>query len=301
MRISWDLIASAVGVMEHGSFSAAARVRGVTQPTIRRHVEELEASLGVALFTRSPTGLMPTDTALSLAPYGKEIAALVDAMVRSSTSDANGATGTVRIACSEVLAVEVLPRLLEPMLAAYPKLEVELVASNLREDLLHRDADIAVRMVRPTQTGLSARRIGSVDVGFYASRRYLEAVGMPATWDNVVATCRLIGEDRQSTILDALQSRGLDVTARSFGFRTDRDAVQLAAIRAGIGVGVCQVVLAERDRELHRVLPDLAASLELWLVTHEDLRDQRRVRVVLDHLAASLKTYVAAATPSQAQ
>jgi DNA-binding transcriptional LysR family regulator len=291
MRLSWDLIASTMAVVEHGSFSAAARALGVTQPTIRRHVEELEATLGLTLFTRSPTGLTPTDQARNLAPYGAEIAALVEAMVRSSTSDAHSASGTVRLTCSEVLAFEVAPALLEPLLHAHPKLEVELVASNRNQDLLHRDADIAVRMVRPTQTGLSAQRIGVVELGFYGSLRYLQRVGTPDDWDDLVTRCRLIGEDRETAILDALTSKGIPVMARNFAFRTDRDAVQLAAIRAGIGVGVCQVPIGDRDPRLQRVMPDIAAALDLWLVTHEDLRHQRRVRVVLDHLAVGLRRF----------
>ncbi|MFY8154363.1 MAG: LysR family transcriptional regulator, partial [Hyphomicrobiales bacterium] len=107
--ISWDLIASMRAVLETGSLSAAARSRGVTQPTIRRHVDEIEAALGVALFTRSPNGLIPTSAARDIAPYAQDIDALVAALVRTASAERDSIAGTVRLSCSEVMAAEVLP------------------------------------------------------------------------------------------------------------------------------------------------------------------------------------------------
>lgn len=293
MNISWHLIGSALAVIEHGSFSAASRALGVTQPTIRRHVEALERELGVALFTRSPTGLTPTEQARSLAPYGTEIAGLVEALVRAATSDARTIAGTVRLTCSEVLAAEVMPMLLAPLLLTHPRLELELLGSDRNQDLLHRDADIAVRMIRPTQVGLSARRIGAVELGLFAAHDYLEQVGVPKDWRSLKARCRLIGEDRKTTICNALTAQGYEIRRRDFGLRSDQDVVQLAAVRAGLGIGVMQLPLAGRDENLQRVLPEITSSLDLWLVTHEELRGQNRIRVVLDHLATALRDWMA--------
>lgn len=293
MSVSWDLIGSALAVTEHGSFSAASRALGVTQPTIRRHVEALERELGVTLFARSSTGLTPTEQARSLASYGAEIAGLVEALVRAATSDARAVAGTIRLTCSEVLAAEVIPALLAPLLLAHPKLEIELLGSDRNQDLLHRDADIAVRMIRPTQMGLSAQRIGAVELGLFATHDYLERVGAPEDWRSLKARCRLIGEDRKTTICNALTAQGFEVRRRDFGVRSDRDLVQLAAVRAGLGIGVMQLPLARRDEKLQRVLPEITSSLDLWLVTHEDLRGQARIRVVLDHLAAALLGWMA--------
>jgi DNA-binding transcriptional LysR family regulator len=290
-RISWDLIASLRAVMETGSLSAAARALDVTQPTIRRHIDELEAGLGVVLFARTPTGLTPTQAARAIAPYAQDMDALAAAMVRSAVSERDSVGGTLRMSCSEIMASEVLPFLLAPVLEAHPELEIELVASNLTDNLLRRDADLAVRMVRPEQDALVARKVGAIPIGLYAATSYVERKGAPATIADLIADHDVIGEDRGTAIRDALTVLDPAASDMTIRYRSDSDAAQLAALRAGIGIGVCQTPLGDQDPRLRRVLPDVASGLEVWLVVHADLRDQRRVRVVFDHLAGALKGY----------
>lgn len=174
-EIGWELYRSYLGVLEEGSLSGAARAMGIAQPTVGRHVDALEKALGVALFTRSQTGLLPTDAALALQPFAQAMSTSAAALKRAAESQGSGIKGTVRITASEVMGVEVLPPIIAQLQSAYPDLKVELVLSNRVQDLLQREADIAVRMTQPKQEQLIARRVGQVNLGLHAqvARRLL--------------------------------------------------------------------------------------------------------------------------------
>ena len=154
----WELYRTFLAVVREGSLSGAARALGLTQPTAGRHVDALERALGFSLFIRTQQGLSPTEAALSLRPFAESLEATSAALLRAASSQGEGVRGTVRITASDVVAVEVLPPILADLHAAYPELTIELVPSNRMEDLLRREADIAVRMQRPSQGVLVARR-----------------------------------------------------------------------------------------------------------------------------------------------
>lgn len=290
--ISWELFRSFLAVARHGSLSGAARALRLTQPTLGRHIALLERSLGTPMFTRSPQGLTPTETALTLAPIAEAMESAVEAMIRAASGQVGEIAGVVRITASEIVGAEVLPPILAAFVERYPGISFELHLSNQTEDLLRRDADIAVRMVRPTQAGLVARRLGQTVVGLYAHRRYLAAVGEPRSLTDL-ARCRMIGFDRYPVPIKAIENTGIPLSRESFSLRTDSDLAQLAALRAGYGVGGCQIGIARRDPELVRVLPQaFAAPLETWLAMHENLRASPRVRRTFDHLTAGLEAYL---------
>jgi DNA-binding transcriptional LysR family regulator len=288
---SWDRYRTLLAVLDEGSLSAAARKLGLTQPTVGRHVEALEAELGAPLFTRSGGGLAPTDAALALRPHAEAMSAAAEALVRTASGEADAVRGVVRVTASEVVGVEVLPPIFASFHEAHPQVSVELALSNRQEDLLRREADVAVRMVRPTQGALIARRVGAVPLRLYAHRRYIERHGAPASLDDAAHSA--IGFDRDQQIQRYLQERQLSFSRASFAFRSDQDLAQLAALRAGFGVGACQVPLARRDADLVPVLEDaFRAELEVWVAMHEDLKTSRRMRLMFDWLVQGLSEYV---------
>ena len=186
---AWDLYRSFLAVLRLGSLSAAARSLGLTQPTIGRHIASLQRALGGrALFTRSQTGLLPTDAAHKLRSHAEDMAAAAAAFVRTGSANVEEMGGVVRLAAADVLGVEVLPGILSDFRAEFPAIAIELSLSNQIADLLRRDADIAVRMVRPQQKALLAKRVGKVALGFYAHRRYLERCGYPDRLEDLSAT-----------------------------------------------------------------------------------------------------------------
>ncbi len=284
---SWDHYRTLLAVLDEGSLSGAARALGLAQPTVGRHIEALETELGTPLFSRSVGGLAPTEAGQALRPHAEAMAAAAAAIVRTASGDVDAVRGTVRIAAADVVGIEVLPPILTGFHEAYPEVVLELALSNRQEDLLRREADIAVRMVRPTQGALLTKRVGSVRLGLYAHRRYLEAHGP--------ATQIAIGFDRDFQNVRALKDSQISISLErdSFAFRSDNDLAQLAALRAGFGVGGCHAPIARRDPHLIPVLEDaFRYELEIWVAMHEDLKTNRRMRLTFDWLVEGLGAYV---------
>ncbi|VVT20760.1 DNA-binding transcriptional regulator, LysR family [Sphingomonas sp. EC-HK361] len=282
---SWDLFRTFAAVLREGSLSAAARALGLTQPSVSRHIEALEGAIGEALFVRSQRGLLPTERALALQPFAEDMVATSAALLRTAAAGSGMVSGTVRVTASEMVAIEHLPPILADIRRQHAALAIELVASNLVGDLLQRQADVAIRMVAPAQQALIAKRVGAVAIGLHARADYLERRGMPASLADLAAH-DLIGPDSEPmgtrAVLDALP--GLERS--SFALRTDSHAAQLAAIRAGFGIGICQSGIAARDPALVPVLPQaFTMTLPIWIVMHENLRSSVAVRTVFDALA----------------
>ncbi|HEX4446329.1 MAG TPA: LysR family transcriptional regulator [Polyangiaceae bacterium] len=293
--LSWDLLGTFLAVMRTGSLSGASRTLGVAQPTVRRQIEKLEEILGATLFTRSQTGLAPTDTATATMPYAESMAKVADALVRSVSAPPDAEAGTVRVTCSEVVGAEVLPPVFAVFRRAHPRIQIELSLSNANEDLLRRDADVAVRMAQPTQNALVAKQVGTVKLGVFASEAYLADHPVPRAVADLTRGQALVGKDRDRSFFSALAATGIPLKPKDFALRTDSDAAYLASIRAGVGIGMCQVPLAAGSPPLRRLFPRIAVDLPIWVVTHEDLRSTRRVSLVFEHLAASLAAYARSA------
>jgi DNA-binding transcriptional LysR family regulator len=226
-------------------------------------------------------------------PYLEALAATSAALRRAVAATEGSVGGTVRITASEIVGVERLPPILAALRRRHPGLELELALSNAVEDLLRRDADIAVRMVAPVQEALVARKVGTAELGLYAHAGYLAGRTPPARVGDLAAH-DLIGFDRETPALRAFLAGYPWLAAANFAFRAGSDLAQLAAVRAGVGIGVCQVGIAARDPALVRVLPaDFAPALPTWVVMHEDLRATPRARAAFDLLAEHLARQLA--------
>ncbi|BAI73325.1 HTH-type transcriptional activator [Azospirillum sp. B510] len=289
---SWDLYRSFLAVVREGSLSAAARALGLTQPTLARHVAALEEAVGGSLFLRSPRGLAPTDAALALLPQAEALEAAAAGLWRTASGWGAEVRGTVRVTASEVVGARILPAILADLRHRHPALEIELVLSNAVDDLLQRDADVAVRMVEPDQQALVVRRVGIIALGMHAHRDYLVRHGSPRHPADL-GRHSLIGFDRETPDIRAMIRRAPAVALPRFALRSDSHLAQLAAIEAGFGIGICQVPLARRNPDLVRVLADaFDMPMGMWVAMHEDLRSTPRCRAVFDGLAAGLAGYV---------
>jgi DNA-binding transcriptional LysR family regulator len=290
LNIGWELYRSFLGVLKEGSLSGAARQLGITQPTVGRHIAALETALGVVLFTRSPTGLLPTAVAHTMRAHAETMERTAAALERSACAQGDEVRGVVRVSASEVVGVEVLPPIITRLRQQHPHLKVELVLTNRLIDLLQLEADIAVRMVRPSQEQLLAQRIGLIEVGLHARDDYLHQHGTPQELKDL-SDHAVIGYDRENAFIRSLAVKGFERS--TFALSSDSDLAQLALIRAGAGIGGCQVKLAKQDARLHRVLPEaFALKLDTWVTMHEDLRNSPRCRATFDALVAGLQRYV---------
>jgi DNA-binding transcriptional LysR family regulator len=289
---AWDIYRSFLAVSRQGSLSAAARVLGITQPTVGRHIAQLEHALGGrALFTRSPSGFIATAAARELRPHAEAMESAAAALLRRSQADEALLRGVVRITTSNIIGSEVLPPMLGSFRAEYRGIELELHVDNAMVDMLRRDADIAVRMFKPSQKQLLAKRIGFIPMGLYAHRRYLDAFGMPRNVEDFPHHT-VIGFDAVPPWLSQVRGVPFQITRSIFAVRCDDDRAQLASLRAGVGICACQTGIARRDPDLVPVLPGAVRfELDLWLVMHADQRKTPHVRALFEHLAKGLKEY----------
>jgi len=291
-NLDWNLLRSFIYVVQEGSLSGAARALNSTQPTIGRHIETLEAELNLALFVRSREGLIPTEEALNLLPEAQSMAGAYRAFVRKASVDKQESIGTIRLAVSEIMGIEVLPDMLVKFHSLHPYIRIELSISNNVDNLLRRDADLAIRMTQPHQDALIAKKIGNSQVGLFGHKEYLEIHGTPTCFEELKHH-PLIGPDEDPLFLTTLKSYGLKLTRNDLTFRMDNQIAQLSLLRKGLGIGAMQLQLAKKDSNLQQVLADeITIPLPIWVVMHEDLRVDIKVRLVFDFLIAQLQSYL---------
>ncbi|MEM7135650.1 MAG: LysR family transcriptional regulator [Myxococcota bacterium] len=288
----WDTLRVFVAAAEAGSFSGAARALGLSQPTAGRQVQALEAQLGVQLFARTSRGLHLTDIGMSLLEHARTMAAAANRLALVAQGQSESIAGVVRITASEIVATYTLPSVLVALRAAEPEIEIEIVASNATENLLEREADIAVRMYRPTQADVITRSVGAISIGAYAAESYLARRGCPMEPEDLLKH-DVVGYDRDDTTIRGFRAAGVEVTRRFFPVRTDDQVLAWHLAVAGYGIGFMQVQIGDAEPKVRRVLPKLALpTLPMWLTAHSELKTNRRIRRVYDFLADALRRQV---------
>jgi DNA-binding transcriptional LysR family regulator len=289
----WSLVRSFLAALDHGSLLAAARVLHTSQPTLGRHIAELENQLGVVLFERTGRGLVPTATALQLAQSARAMESGARELAQRLSGAQTQTRGTVRITASVPVAVHLLPGVLAAMRQALPGIQVELVSSNQVSNLLRREADIAVRMVRPSQGSLVARKIGDVALGAWAHRDYLARCAPVRNPQDLLAL-DLIGSDADTSIVRGFAALGFEIHPAAFVLRSDDFVVQSKAALAGLGVGFVADYTVRDDPGMVKLLPQQLRipPLPMWLAVHREIRTNARIRAVYDFLAQALPTCI---------
>jgi DNA-binding transcriptional LysR family regulator len=290
----WNLLRSFITAHETGTLTEAARLLGSTQPSVGRHVRELEAAVGEALFVRRPGRLEPTQR-------GHDLYATVAGMKHAVTSAQclfSGAqervVGTVRVAASEVYAYHVVTPILAALLGEHPGLEIALSVSNRADNLLRRDADIAVRFFRPEQDDLVAVHVGNTELGLYAHESYLQRFGEPTGFD-VPEDAFVAGFDRETAPIGPFLKKPTPAFQLRFRLRTDAMLSRQAAVETGCGIGVFLADVAAERPGLRRVLADrFGQPQQVWLCAHTELRRSASMRVVWERLESRLRARLAA-------
>jgi DNA-binding transcriptional LysR family regulator len=284
----WTRARAFLATAEAGSYSEAGRLLGMAQSTVGRQVAALEDELGVVLFERVGNRMALTEAGEGLVAPVRAMREAADRVRLSAAGASQSMDGVVRITASDSLAALVLPPVLLQLRARHPGLHLHVVASNDVRDLVRREADIALRNVRPEQEELFARRLPSSDTWFYAARTYLDRHGRPATpadlggqtfisWTPVEAYAR------------AVASRGWPVSPDQFALASGNHVVQWELCKAGGGIGIMAGRVGDAEPRVERILPDEGPwPVPMWLVAHRELRTNARVRVVFDALADAL-------------
>ena len=288
-RFDWALVRSFLAVLDAGSLMGAARRLGARQPTLSRHVAELEAQLGTPLFERTGRGVTPTAAALAIADAARHMQDGAQALARGLAKSRDTTTGTVRVSTSEVAAVWLMPAMLARLQAEEPGIQIELVASNAITNLLRREADIAVRMVRPVQASLIAKKLGEVRIVAAAHVEYLAHAGTPREPADLLRH-RLIGYDRDDTMIRGFAALGVPVPREQFALRTDDQVAYGRLVAAGAGIGFVAAYNIGHWPGVVALLPQLAIPpLPCWLAVHREIRGNRLVRRVYDFLAEAIR------------
>ncbi len=288
-QIDWNLMRAFCVTAEAGSLSAAARKLGLTQPTLSRQVAALEAGLGVALFERVGRTLVLTTTGLGLLEHARAMAAAADAMALSAAGESQGITGRVCISATDAVSAYLLPAIVERIRQSAPKITVVIVATDSISDLRRREADIAIRHVRPTEPELIGKLVTEMTAHFYAADTWIARNGLPLSVEDL---CKvdLLGFEPVERFVEHLCKAGFPITADQCRIVSANAVVLWEMLRRGLGVGMMLRELAERTPGLTRLLPQFPGTpVPVWLVTHRELHTSRRVRLVFDTIADDLR------------
>jgi len=290
----WSLVKGFLAVLDAGSLMGAARKLGAQQPTLSRQIAQLESQLGAPLFERTGRGVTPTALALAIADGARRMAEGADTLAQSLAGRRSADRGTVRITSSDVAACWLLPPIVAALQRAEPAIEIELVASNAITNLLRREADIAVRMLRPAQGSLVARKLGEIEIVAAAHESYLARAGTPREPTDLLRH-RLIGFDRDDGILRGFAALGYPVGREAFALRTDDQVAYGRLVAEGAGIGFVAAYCARAWPGVKTLLPALKVpALPCWLAVHREIRSNRIVRRVYDFLAERLPAELAA-------
>ncbi len=284
-NLDWSLVQSFLAVADTGSLSAAADRLGHSQPTLGRHIKAIEAQIGASLFQRHPRGLHLTELGTEVLPAAQDMARAMTQIALAAEAKAGEVAGTVRIACSVFAAHHVLPHVLASIRAAEPQIDLVIRPSDDTDNLLFREADIAVRMYRPDQLSLITRHIADIDIGVFASRTYLAQRGTPLVLEDLLEH-DLVGYDENPVMLNTIRALGYDTRAEDFAVRTDNQSAYWEFVRAGCGIGFIQAHLGRSDPQVEELHLDIQIpSLPVWLTTTEQARRVPRIARVWQILA----------------
>ena len=289
MHYSLDHIRTFHAVAQHGSLLAASRHLGLTQPTVGRHIDLLEETLGLSLFVRGREGMRLTEKGTDLVTTAGELMGNASEFERVATGLEEKIEGVVRLSANQIFGTLLLPGIIAGFMEEHPEIEIEIDVSNDVSNLLQRDADIAIRLFRPTQNDLVARKVTELPMGLFAHEDYLARHPAPQSIDDLRHHV-LLGQDRNPSLIGAYRTAGLELAPTDFAFRCDNDVAEINAVRAGIGIGPLHIGMAKNWPSVVQVLPEPPIyTFELWLACHADVRHNRRIRLVMDYLAQHLK------------
>ena len=278
-------------MVDAGSLTGATRLLATSQPTLSRQIAELESSMGVALFERVARGLRLTKAGEALVQPARLMQSAAQTVSLAAVGQTQQLAGTVRLTASEMTSAYMLPPILASLRGQHPEIDIELVVSNEVENLLERQADIAVRHTRPKQAALVARCIGEASLGAFAHADYVDRVGG-------IDVQRLndydwIGYDSSDQLLRGFREAGFLLEREFFCFRCDNHVTGWQMALAGLGIGIASVNIAKRWPDMRAVLPEGAIpAMPVWVTAHRELRQSARIRIVFDALVQGLQVMV---------
>ena len=288
LSFDWNHVRAALATASEGSFSGAARVLRTTQPTIGRQISALEDALGITLFERTVRGPVLTKVGQEMIAHFGSMGDAATMISLAATGQSQDMAGEVTVTASDLMASTILPPIIQDLQVKAPGIRLNILASSRSEDLARRDADIAIRHVRPEEGDLIARHICDYRANFFASTAYLDTVGRPRAVRDLVDH-RFIGTSDNGRLISMLNERGVSLVDAHFVTSTNSGPAMWQYLQAGLGIALIPEVLSRHAPDVELVLPDLPSyDFPVWLVTHRELRTNALIRLVFDCLAQRL-------------
>jgi DNA-binding transcriptional LysR family regulator len=287
-RFDWDRAHAFLAVAEEGSFSRAARALGASQPTIGRQMAAFEAELGVVLFERIGHSLRLTTSGAELLEHVKSMHEAATRVSLAAAGQSLALEGTVCVTASELIAAYLLPPIVKRLRQEHPGIEIEIVASNVVQDLRRREADIAIRNFKPTESDVVARKIDDRWARPYATPQYLAGIGKPRSIVDLdrAEFFAFVSPER---MVEQLARRGVHLTTKNFPILCPNHLVQWELAKRGVGICFVMEEVGDVESTVRRVVPDFPPlPVPMWLTAHRELTTSRRIRVVFDLLVEAL-------------
>jgi len=289
LDLDWDAYRFFIAVVDSGSFSAAARRLRVSQPTVGRKISELEERLKVRLFERTNQGYSLTDAGHSIVRYCRDLENNALYIERAIAGQDRNLEGKVQVATTDGLGAYWLAPRLPRWHERHPKIEIELLVGTSSLDLMRREADIAFRIGDPGSEDLVGRKIGHVSFGLYGSLSYFEQRGEPHDIISLREHSIIESVGSIANLVQASRLREISEGAK-YCLQCNHLPTQIAAASAGVGLLALPCYVGATVPALRRIFPeDFDIALDLWLLTHRDLRAVTRIRMMLDFLAEEVK------------
>lgn len=290
--LDWSLVQAFLAVADTGSLSAAARILGTSQPTLGRQIKAIEAQLNAELFHRQARGFALTQTGAELVEPATAMRDAVQKITLTAAGQQARLDGTVRVTASMATSAMHLPPIIARIRKLEPEIAIELVASDASHNLLYREADIAVRMYRPTQLELVTQHIGEVELAVFAAKSYIAERGMPTSITELTQH-DFVGYDTNTDIIDGFAELGIEVTRDLFKTRVDDNIAYWELVRAGCGIGFAQADIGRKDPLIAEIKIGIdMPTLPIWLTAHGAMRQTPRIRRVWELLAEGLRPLV---------
>ena len=284
----WNLLHAFLATAETGSFSAASRRLRLTQPTLSRQVAALEDQLDLLLFERHGKRLSITEAGRELLVHTRSMGDAADRVSLTASGQRSDLSGHIRITASDIFSAHLMPSVLSSIRNVAPLLSVEVIATNDITNLMKREADIAVRNVRPEQPELVARLVREATGRFYATKTLLDRVGRPETVQDLAKLDWIaFGTPEQS--ISYMATMGVHLTRGQFRASSENGLVAWELAKAGLGLCAMDTEVAKACPEMEAVLPSvLEVTFPYWLVSHRELHTSPRIRLVFDILATAI-------------
>ena len=288
ISFDWNQARSFLAVAEEGSLSAAALALKLTQPTVTRQLAALEEDLNVTLLERTGRTVSLTTAGLDLLDHVRAMAEGANMMSLAASGQSQDIEGKVRVTASEMTAAYLLPDILDRLSQTAPDLQLEIAADNSVRDLLLREADIAIRHLRPEQPNLIAKLACEQTMRFYAVDEYITRYGKPKQTGDM-SDHQFVSFGDFERIVGYLKLVGLDLTQRNFRYASNSQLVEWEIARKGHAIAIMNDNIAAKFPEFQPVLTEIEPfSIPVWLVAHRELQTSRRIRLVFDILADAL-------------